>query len=208
MRLAIDFDNTLVAYDELFVEAARERELVGLEFTGAKRALRDAVRRRPNGELDWQALQADVYGLLIGRALPFTGAREFVVRALASGVRLTIVSHKTMFAQARPNGPNLRNAARAWLEMNGFVGNGLISPNDVCFESSRAAKIASIRAIAANVLIDDLVEIFTAPEFPVGTRRWLFSPGAARAAAGGIECFGSWQAMGDELASKHGMMGN
>jgi hypothetical protein len=126
--------------------------------------------------------------------------REFVERTVALGGRVSIVSHKTPYAAAWPNGRNLQDAALAWLDMHGFIGEGFVAPADVFFESSRSAKLARLRARAPEIVIDDLVEVLTDPEFPASARRWLFSPGASRAAAGGIECFGSWQSMGDELA--------
>jgi hypothetical protein len=205
--VAIDFDNTIVAYDELFVSTARGLCLVGDDFAGGKRALRDTLRWRRDGELEWQRLQAEVYGELIGCAPAFPGAREFVVRALALGAEVAIVSHKTAFAEARPKGANLHAAARRWLESNGFIGNDIIAPGAVYFESSRRAKLNRIRALEANIAIDDLVEILTNSAFPAGVRRWLFEPGAPRGSLGGIEHFGSWQSMSEELEGLSGAVG-
>ena len=53
LRIGIDFDNTLIDYDGVFVAAARERGLIGREIAGSKRAVRDAIRLLPDGELTW-----------------------------------------------------------------------------------------------------------------------------------------------------------
>lgn len=198
-RLAVDFDNTIVAYDALFVAAARARKLIADDFSGAKQALRDELRRQPNGELEWQALQAEVYGELIGHAVPFPGVHEFIGRARALGGRIAVVSHKTMFAAARPDGVNLRSAARAWLRANDFLSDDRIVAADVYFEPTRQRKLERIRSLGAAIVIDDLVEVLSDPGFPPAARRWLFAPDGQSAACEGIECFATWQAMREAL---------
>ncbi len=44
MKVGIDFDNTLVSYDDVFLRAAIERELLPQHFTGDKTAVRDSIR--------------------------------------------------------------------------------------------------------------------------------------------------------------------
>jgi hypothetical protein len=77
MRIGIDFDNTLIDYDRVFLEAARELGLVPRDFAGPKKVVRDAIRLLPNGEPTWQRLQGYVYGAGIGGAVPFSGACDF-----------------------------------------------------------------------------------------------------------------------------------
>lgn len=198
--MAIDFDNTIIAYDRLFIVGARERELVSSDFAGTtKQALRDTVRQGRNGEFEWQALQAHVYGEGIGRAPPYPGSREFVVSAREAGVQVMIVSHKTPFAAARPGTANLQDAAREWLCANGFIGPELIAPSNIYFEPSRKQKLERIRALGVQIVIDDLIEILTDPEFPQGARRWLFTPGGPSGRLGSIYHFCSWQAMREAL---------
>ena len=60
--IGIDFDNTLVDYSGLAYRLARERGLVEVAVPRNKRDIRDQIRQRPNGELEWQRLQADLYG--------------------------------------------------------------------------------------------------------------------------------------------------
>src|SRR5580700_7790646 len=95
MRIGIDFDNTLIDYDRVFVEAARERGLVPRDFAGSKRAVRDAIRLLPDGELTWQRLQGHVYGAGIDGAVPVPGSQGFLQRCARERVSVFIVSHKT-----------------------------------------------------------------------------------------------------------------
>src|SRR5712675_901443 len=121
MRIGIDFDNTLIDYDGVFVAAARERGLIGPEIIGSKRAVRDAIRLLPEGELTWQRLQGYVYGAGIGGAVPFAGAAEFLRRCAEGDVELFIVSHKTRYGHFDPARIDLRQAARQWLIEQGIL---------------------------------------------------------------------------------------
>lgn len=197
--IALDLDNTIVAYDALFVACARERGLVPGEFSGTKQLVRDAVRGRADGERQWQMLQAVVYGERMACALPFTGARDFIVGARSLGARVVIVSHKTEYATARPDGVNLHRAARAWLAGNAFTGANGVAGDDVYFEPTRERKIERIGMLGATIVIDDLLEVLTDPAFPSGARRWLFEPGRPPARRGVIESFDRWAAMFEAL---------
>src|SRR6266545_12572 len=83
VRIGIDFDNTIVTYDQVFLTAARERGLVDSAFSGGKKAVRDRIRLLPNGELCWQKLQGYVYGAGIGAALLIDGVAPFLRRCRA-----------------------------------------------------------------------------------------------------------------------------
>src|SRR6266568_929581 len=151
MRIGIDFDNTLIDYDGVFVAAARERGLIGPEIAGSKRAVRDAIRLLPDGELTWQRLQGYVYGAGIGGAVPFAGAAEFLRRCAAEGVELFIVSHKTRYGHFDPARVDLREAARRWLMAQGILApEGGIAADHVFFEDDRACKLARIAALGCS----------------------------------------------------------
>src|SRR5262249_32890063 len=96
-RIGIDFDNTLIDYDQVFRAFARERGRVGPDFSGGKDELRRAVRALPEGEEAWQRLQGAVYGSGIGGAVMFEGVDTFLRRARAAGHEVLIVSHKTEY---------------------------------------------------------------------------------------------------------------
>ena len=178
MRIGIDFDNTLIDYDRVFLAAARERGLVPPEFAGSKRAVRDAIRLLPDGEPVWQRLQGYVYGAGIGGAVPFPGARQFVARCAREGVETFIVSHKTRFGHFDPARIDLREAARGWLSTQGFL--AMLPADHLYFEDDRAHKIARIAELGCTHFIDDLEEVFADPSFPAGVRRVLLADSGAQ----------------------------
>jgi hypothetical protein len=49
MLIGIDFDNTLVTYDEVLREAALARALIDTDFAGTKQEIRDRIGVLPDG---------------------------------------------------------------------------------------------------------------------------------------------------------------
>jgi len=188
VRIGIDFDNTLIDYDAVFVSAARERGLIGPEVASTKRAIRDAIRLLPDGELTWQRLQGYVYGSGIGGAVPFAGAGDFLRRCAGRGVAVFIVSHKTRYGHFDPARIDLREAARQWLIAQGFLAaeDGGVPADHVFFEDDRVLKLARIAALGCTHFIDDLEEVFADPGFPRGVQRVLFA--ATGAACCDVHC--------------------
>jgi hypothetical protein len=177
IRIGLDFDNTIIRYDDVFVAAAVARGLVPMDFTGNKQAVRDTIRLLPDGEIDWQKLQGHVYGRGIAGASAFDGLDSFLHRARRSDAHVVIVSHKTEFGHYDPDRVNLRTAALSWMKAQGFFapgGFGLTREN-VHFAATRAEKLARIAALGCDVFVDDLEEVLTDPDFPAGVRQILFS---------------------------------
>ena len=181
MRIAVDFDNTLVSYGTMFGKTAASLGFIAPDRAPEKDAIRDLVRALDDGEAKWQRLQAIVYGAGIGEARPFDGVRPFLAAARRAGAKLFLVSHKSEFAAADPHGVNLRTAARGWMNAQNLIGDGGFAPQDVYFESTRAEKIARVTSLNATHAIDDLIEVFAEPAFPSGVERLLFAPDGAPA---------------------------
>jgi hypothetical protein len=177
MKIGLDFDNTIIRYDGVFLAAAKARGLLPPEFLGTKQQVRDAIRLRPGGEIDWQKLQGHVYGAGIGGAELFPGLAHFLGHANAEGAELIIVSHKSEFGHYDPQRINLREAALGWMEGQGFfsaAGFGLERAN-VHFGATRAEKLDRITELAPDIFIDDLEEVLDDPAFPPAVSRILFS---------------------------------
>jgi hypothetical protein len=180
LRIGLDFDNTIITYDAVFLAIARKRGLVGADFTGRKQTIRDTIRLLPDGELSWQKLQGQVYGKGLAQAEMVEGVDSFLRRCRENNVPIVIVSHKTEFGHYDPDRINLRDAARAWMSTRGFfhgAGYG-IAPDAVYFENTRQDKIARIAQVGCTHFIDDLEEVLSDPTFPSGVERILFSDGA------------------------------
>ncbi|MBM4442376.1 MAG: hypothetical protein FJ027_18325 [Candidatus Rokubacteria bacterium] len=193
MIVGVDFDNTLVGYDELMWDIARARGFVADDVPPTKRAIRDHIRRRPDGDLDWQHVQAAAYGPRIKDARLMDGVPAFFAAARAARVRACVVSHKTARSSVDP-AIDLRAAAARWMVDQGFFspdGFGL-REEDVFFESTRAAKVARVAALGCTHFIDDLEETFADAGFPASVERILFAPDGAGIALPGVAVCRSW----------------
>lgn len=174
MIIGVDFDNTLVCYDEIFHRLALERGLITPDVTPTKTDVRNHLRRMGN-EQAFTELQGEVYGPRILEATIFPGAKEFFRSCRDQGVVVKIISHKTRFPYAGA-GHDLHSAARSWLEHNWFfLAEGAALPREaVFFEPTKTAKIARIRSEKCDLFIDDLPELLADLAFPAETKRVLF----------------------------------
>ena len=184
MRIGIDFDNTIISYDDVFFSSACDAGLIDAGFCGGKQAIRDAIRLLPDGDLAWQKLQGQVYGRGVDRAKMISGVDSFLRRCRREGYPVLVVSHKTEFGHYDRERVNLRQAALDWMKSQGFFGEGLygIPMENVFFESTRAKKLARIASLGCTHFIDDLEEVLSDPGFPPGVTRILFSDGESAAA--------------------------
>jgi hypothetical protein len=177
-RIGIDFDNTIVGYDGAFLAAAKKANLLTRDFSGDKRAIRDAIRLLPEGELAWQRLQGLVYGEAIDGAALFEGVDAFLGHCRDEGHTVFIVSHKTEHGHFDPKRIPLRKAALSWMKRRGFFGtDGYAIPlENVFFEVTRADKLRRIASLECTHFIDDLEEVLSDPSFPP-IKRILFAKG-------------------------------
>lgn len=177
MRVGIDFDNTIVTYDDVFSHAAASFAEIAPGVGRQKRDIRDYLRSLPDGELTWQRLQGYVYGKGISGATMFAGVGQFLRRCRAEHAEIVIVSHKTEFGHHDPDRINLRDAARGWMTAQGFFADDgySIPAANLFFETTRAEKLRRIASLDCTCFIDDLEEVLDDPDFPSGVTRILFS---------------------------------
>lgn len=197
--IGIDFDNTLVTYDELIYLVALERGLVYSGVDKSKKHIRDSIRNLPGGETEWQKLQAVVYGPRILEARPAPGTESFLQNCARHDVKVYIVSHKTEFANYDETKTNLRSVALSWMKRHRFFdrsGSG-VSRNDVYFESSRQAKLDRIRQLGCTHFIDDLEETFLEENFPANVEKILYAPHPCDNVLPGIEVAANWREITD-----------
>jgi hypothetical protein len=192
MCIGVDFDNTIVCYDELFHRVAVEQGLIPASVPVTKSAVRGYLERCGKGDA-WTELQGYVYGERLQEAVPFPGVLEFFGRCALAGWPLAVISHKTR----RPViGPpfDLHRAAHRWLEAQGFYDPGRIglSRDRVFFELTQPEKVGRIARVGCSVFIDDLPEVLTHPDIPVGVRRVLFDPHDRHGADERLQRMTSW----------------
>jgi len=200
--IGVDFDNTLVTYDELMLNVALERGLFSSNLKNhgkqTKKAIRDTIRELPDGEIEWQKVQAAVYGPLIGQAVPSPGAGKFLNYCARQQCTVYIVSHKTKFARYDETGTDLRKAALDWIETQGFMDEEKYGLNrdHIFFEATRKEKLERIGKLHCSYFIDDLEETFLEESFPSQPKKILFAPDGVETSALGLSLAGDWEEIG------------
>ena len=74
--IGLDFDNTIVCYDHVFYDVARERGLIPEETEKSKQGVRNYLRSNGQEEV-WITLQGLVYGPEMCQAKAFPGVLSF-----------------------------------------------------------------------------------------------------------------------------------
>ena len=201
MRIGIDFDNTIAGYDRLFGAIGRDQHWIDDTFRGTKKDIRDAVRLLDDGEAKWMRMQALAYGTHMSQAEMIEGMRDFLRECKAGNHDVFIVSHKTRFAAADPDGVDLRQASLAWMQANGLFDDAAISlPHaNVFFEDTRQDKCRRIAQLECAVFIDDLEEVFADPVFPATTAGLLYHAGDLPLPDGPFRAFATLKEIGDAV---------
>ena len=191
--IGVDFDNTIVCYDDVFGRVAVEQALVPPEAATSKTAVRDHLRATGREAL-WTELQGTVYGPRMMDARLFPGVGRFFAACRARGLAVAIVSHRTRFPYLGPR-HDLHAAARDFLARHGFHdADGIALPPDRVFlEETKEAKLRRIAQLGCTSFIDDLPEVLDDPLFPPGVRRVLFDPGTLHRPPAGIGAAASWE---------------
>lgn len=176
MLIGVDFDNTIVCYDDLFHRVAVEKELIPAEIPATKSKVRDYLRQCGKEDA-WTEMQGYVYGARMEEASPFPGVLDFFTHCVREGIEVCIVSHKTRHPYKGP-AYDLHEAARGWLESQGFYDPNRIgiSRDSVYFELTKLEKLERIGKLGCSSFIDDLPEFLSETGFPAGVERILFDP--------------------------------
>lgn len=189
LRIGIDLDNTIVCYDPLFAELARQRQLGAGGVPLSRVDLRDHLRRSGREDL-WTELQGEAYGVRMEEATPFPGALAFVEECARRRVPTFVISHRTRFPHRGPE-TDLHAAAQGWLERRGFARRGALSSAAIFLEMTREDKLRRIASLRCTHFIDDLPDVLGDPAFPRGTSPILFDP-EDRMAASPFQRLRSW----------------
>ena len=196
--IGVDFDNTLAIYDDIIYRLARLRGLSDNEssdrLSRGKKEIRDHIRLLPDGEIEWQKLQAAIYGPFIGMAKPSPGFSEFLSVCSRERASVYVISHKTKYAHYDETGTDLRKAALQWMNDQGFINGslGTIDISHIFFEPTRQQKINRIQELGCSYFVDDLEETFLEESFPESTAKILYSPEWNYESCGGINLIGGW----------------
>jgi hypothetical protein len=197
VRIGLDFDNTIVSYDELMSDIAVGWGLIDAGLRRNKKIVRDQLRSLPDGESHWRRLQTYAYGEGMAQARPMDGVLDFLRFCRAKSIPIWIVSHKTEYNNFGPPTVNLRQAAMQWLAKHGFFNEAItgLIPARVFFETTREEKVARIATLAVSHFVDDLDETFLEPTFPPDVGKIHFvSHGEASSVPGALDA-ATWPAI-------------
>ena len=175
--IGLDFDNTIVCYDEVFYNEAIKRDLISPSVPASKEKIKEALRHQGK-EDQWTELQGYVYGKCMNGARLFPGFIDFLLCARKNSAQCFIISHKTKVPYKGP-AYDLRRCALDWLEENGFFSAYGFSTKDIHFLESKQMKLQNIAETGCRYFIDDLPEFLSEKEFPSQTTPILFAPEAA-----------------------------
>jgi len=176
LRIGVDFDNTIICYDEIFHKVAIENKLIPLELPPNKGYIRNYLREKGN-EDEWTKMQGYVYGIRLKDAKPFPGVIDFFLYCKQKNIFVYIVSHKTLYPYMGPK-YDLHKAAYEWLKIQGFYDSRKIGLSDenIFLEITKSEKIKRINELKCTHFIDDLPEFLGETNFPEFTNRILFDP--------------------------------
>lgn len=160
MILGIDLDNTIIKYDNAFIEAAKFLNINIPAGITNKIELKKHCNSLNEGELIWQKIQGLAYGkLLLKNAKLYTGVKRFIWRLKNKGHKIKIISHKTKFGHFDDEKNLLREIALEFLKNNKIIDCESILVNDVFFLNTRKEKIEKIVSEKVEIFIDDLIEV-------------------------------------------------
>ena len=197
MRIGLDFDNTIVCYDQAFYNAALEQGLIPPELPAVKNQVRDYLRSQGKEE-NWIVLQGLIYGSRIAEGFPFPGVLDFLDRCRSQGACVFIISYRTKYA-ARGHRYNLHQAAESWLESHGFKEELSLGQTvrKVHFESTIQKKLGRIARSGCSYFVDDLPEFLNVPRFPAHVQPILFDPVGRFEPEGRVCHASSWNQIGE-----------
>jgi hypothetical protein len=175
MIIGLDFDNTIVSYDELFHKVSVEQNLIEKSFQVNKIKIRDYLRSIDK-EDSWTEMQGYVYGYRMQEAQSFPFMKDFFFEAIKHGHRILIISHKTKYPFIGEK-YDLHEAAKDWIRKNLIKDEcSTFSLDDCFFEPTKDEKVKKIHEMKCDFFIDDLPEILQNQFFPSSCRKILFDP--------------------------------
>ena len=149
MRIGIDFDNTIVSYEQVFYEIAQKDNININSYSlsgGYKTQVKIALTKKVNGDIQWQRIQGYVYGLGMSSAQIMFGFFNFVLNCRLNNWDVYVVSHKSEYGHFDKSRTQLRRAALDWMKNNNFFyeSEPLIPQNNIFFLDTQDLKIKKI----------------------------------------------------------------
>ena len=178
MRIGVDLDHTIINYHDVFLNIAKQWNLVPDTFTGNKNNLKNYIQMQ-HSDQHWMRLQGFIYGKGIQAARLMPNVIEFLQRCRTLSIPFVIISHKTRFGHFDEDKIDLREAARHWLKKQNLFDDQSIHLQDhqLFFAQTRDEKLRMIAQQKCTLFIDDLLSVLMEPAFPVNVKRIWYAYG-------------------------------
>ena len=171
IKLAIDLDNTIINYDDLFYKAAKNTLSIRSNIKNKENIKKLIIKKY--SEKKWTEVQSAVYSQRIFQSKIFPG---FIteIKKLSKYCEIFIVSHKTLWPIYGKK-INLHNKTKEFLKKKkiSFCKNSLIKNENIFFETTKEKKIKRIERIKPDYFIDDLESILKS--IPKSINKILFN---------------------------------
>lgn len=200
MRIGIDIDNTIICYTGVFASIAREQGF-DVPLASSKEETKRWFKDR-NLDSAFTILQGEVYGSQLHKACLFDDVQKFIEDASKQGHQLFLVSHKTQYPIIGES-IDLRAAAVKFLEKHRVTSYNTVQMQNIFFEDTIDNKVARIGALNLDLFIDDLIEVFEHPNYPIHVRSVLFRNVVESSFLDNVEVYSSWQSIGQKILQKN-----
>ena len=187
-HIGIDLDNTIICYDDSFYRVGVEHGFIPEHVNAEKSEVKTYLTGLPGGQYQWEKLQGLVYGKQIHQASIFTGILDFIDACATLKIKVSIVSHKTLWAHHDPDKTNLRKAALSFLQKNEILSSDRLGEDEIYFCGTLKEKVRTIEHLNCCIFIDDLIKVFEHPAFPPTCHPILF-----RGHSLSFQCCPSWE---------------
>lgn len=178
MRIGLDFDNTIVCYDEAIELLADELFNLPKTLPRTKGALREFLVAAGR-ELEWTAFQGELYGPGMRLAKPYDGCKQALRRLVESRHEVYIVSHRSR----RPYGGqdfDMHAYALEWIKEVLCSQDGVLIAdghlNHAYFMETKEQKVEKARDLKLDYFLDDLVDMVSQLDDVVTSTAILFDP--------------------------------
>jgi len=172
IKIGIDFDNTIVNYEDVFYEVAIKKNfLPKSEKLNTKEEVKSYFISLDKENL-WTEIQGLVYGKHISHAKKQPSLIEVLEYFKNDNYELFIVSHRTKYPYLGEK-INLHIAAKDWIKNNL---NKLIPEDNIFFEETIENKISRANEIGINYFIDDLEKVLLNKIFSKNIKKILYDP--------------------------------
>jgi hypothetical protein len=174
LRVGIDFDNTLICYEQIFSdEAVKKGWLPPSDNPLSKAEVKSELISQDGNDLRWQELQSIVYGTEVILNAPFfAGVIDFFKKIQQYDVELFIVSHKSNYSNFDKT-KDLRHWARQWMSQNNIT--SYIPTENINFEETLPEKVERINSLNFHFFIDDLQKVYDHSTFTKNCNKILFN---------------------------------